>query len=276
MIDITNLTFGYTKKAPLFKDLNLKLEGGHIYGLLGKNGAGKSSLLKNLAGLVFPQQGSCKINTYTAADRLPGFLQDVFFIPDEFFIPSVTVTEYVNATSHFYPAFDQQNFYGMLAKVEVPQNSRLDKLSLGQQKKFMISFGIATNTSLLIMDEPTNGLDIPSKVQFRKIIASALTADRCIIISSHQVRDLDSLIDTVIILHENEIALNSSLDTIAERIIFSTKAKANADQILYTEDNNLGANTISINENEQYSKVDMELLFSAVIAGNNGLTNLLK
>lgn len=276
MIDITNLTFGYTKKVPLFKNLNLKLEGGHIYGLLGKNGAGKSSLLKNLAGLVYPQQGSCKINAYTAADRLPGFLQDVFFIPDEFFTPSVTVTEYVNNTAHFYPAFDHQNFYEMLVKVQVPQNSRLDKLSLGQQKKFMISFGIATNTSLLIMDEPTNGLDIPSKVQFRKIIASALTADRCIIISSHQVRDLDSLIDTVLILHNNEIVINSTVDAIAERIIFSTKAKANAAQILYTEDNNLGANTISINEDEQHSKVDMELLFNAVISGNNVLTNLLK
>lgn len=275
MIDITNLTFGYSKKVVLFKDLNLKLEGGHIYGLLGKNGAGKSTLLKNLAGLVYPQQGSCKINNYTAADRLPGFLQDVFFIPDEFYIPSFTARQYTESTSHFYPAFNQQDLYKMLDLVEVPQYTRLDKLSLGQQKKFMICFGIATNTSVLIMDEPTNGLDIPSKTQFRKIMAAALSENRCIIISSHQIRDLDSLIDRLLVLHEQEIVLNSSLDTIAEKLNFSTKIRANPAKILYTEDNNLTANTISINDDEQYSKVDMELLFNALISGNKTLTDLL-
>lgn len=276
MINIANLTFGYNKKTTLFKNLNLQLQAGHIYGLLGKNGAGKSTLLKNLAGLVYPQQGSCEIKNYKASDRLPAFLQEIFFLPEEIYMPSVSIRQFLKNTAHFYPAFNEQYFYELLSQVEVPKDSIIDKLSLGQQKKLMISFGLATHTSLLIMDEPTNGLDIPSKVQFRKIIASALTEDRCIIISTHQVRDLDSLIDTLLILHEQDIVLNSSLDTIAEKINFSTAAQANPADILYKVENAVGINTISMNSTQQYSKVDLEMLFSAVVSGNQKLIQLLK
>jgi ABC-2 type transport system ATP-binding protein len=73
-------------------------------------------------------------------------------------------------------------------------------MSYGEQKKVMIAFGLATETNLLIMDEPTNGLDIPSKTQFRKLMASLVNEERCIIISTHQVRDLDNLIDFLLIL----------------------------------------------------------------------------
>jgi ABC-2 type transport system ATP-binding protein len=276
MIKVSNLTFGYHKKSILFKNLNLHLEAGHIYGLLGKNGAGKSTLLKNLAGLVYPQQGSCTMKGYEAADRLPGFLQELFFIPEEMHMPSVTTDQFMKSTGHFYPKFDEGQFRKMLDQFEVPVAKQLNKMSFGQQKKAMIAFGLATNTSFLIMDEPTNGLDIPSKIQFRKIIASALTEDRCMIISTHQVRDLDSLIDTLVVLHEKEIVLNSSLDTIAEKIQFTSVSNANSSQILYTEENMIGANTISVNKHQNYGKVDMEMLFNAITSGNKSIIDLLK
>jgi ABC-2 type transport system ATP-binding protein len=265
MVKLANLTFGYSKKSLLFENLNLHLQVGHIYGLLGKNGAGKSTLLKNLAGLVFPIKGSCMVNGYNSSNRLPAFLQELFFIPEEIYMPSLTASQYLNVAAQFYPKFDQQQFYEMLNEFDVQHDQNLSKLSFGQQKKVMIAFGLATNTALLIMDEPTNGLDIPSKVQFRKIIASALTEERCIVISAHQVRDLDSLIDTIIVLHKKEIVLNKSLEEIAERLQFTTAANANKEEILYTEDNPIGVNTISINKMQNYSKVDMEMLFNAII-----------
>jgi ABC-2 type transport system ATP-binding protein len=265
MVKLANLTFGYSKKSLLFENLNLHLQVGHIYGLLGKNGAGKSTLLKNLAGLVFPIKGSCMVNGYNSSNRLPAFLQELFFIPEEIYMPSLTASQYLNGAAQFYPKFDQQQFYEMLNEFDVQHDQNLSKLSFGQQKKVMIAFGLATNTALLIMDEPTNGLDIPSKVQFRKIIASALTEERCIVISTHQVRDLDSLIDTIIVLHKKEIVLNKSLEEIAERLQFTTAANANKEEILYTEDNPIGVNTISINKMQNYSKVDMEMLFNAII-----------
>lgn len=273
MIEISNLTFGYSKKKLLFKNLNLKLQMGHIYGLLGKNGAGKSTLLKNLAGLVFPQEGICKLKGYRAADRLPGFLQELFFIPEEIYLPGTTAVQFAQSTSQFYPKFDEAHYYRMLAEFDVPQTSVLNKLSFGQQKKVMIAFGLATNTTLLIMDEPTNGLDIPSKAKFRKIIAAALTEDRCIIISTHQIRDLDSLIDSLLIIHEKEIVLNKSLDEIAERIHFGSSTKVDKEMILYEEAHRIGLNTMSINHKETISKVDMELLFSAIINDHKSVTN---
>ncbi|SHH06751.1 ABC transporter ATP-binding protein [Pedobacter caeni] len=276
MIEISNLTFGYSKKKLLFKNLNLKLQMGHIYGLLGKNGAGKSTLLKNLAGLVFPQEGLCSLNGYNSAGRLPGFLQELFFIPEEMHLPSITASQFVRSTAHFYPKFNEEQYYKMLTEFDVPTSSVLGKLSFGQQKKVMIAFGLATNTSLLIMDEPTNGLDIPSKVKFRKIIAGALTDNRCIVISTHQIRDLDSLIDSLLVLHEQEIVLNLSLEEIAERIQFTNAAQANKAAVLYEESNSIGISTISANHNGAFSKVDMEMLFNAIISGHQPVIDILK
>ncbi|HEY0176107.1 MAG TPA: ABC transporter ATP-binding protein, partial [Pedobacter sp.] len=240
------------------------------------NGAGKSTLLKNLAGLVYPREGSCTVNGYNAANRLPAFLQELFFIPEELSMPQLTAEQFMESTGHFYPDFDRQQFRKILEQFDVPPDKMLNKLSFGQQKKVMISFGLAANTALLIMDEPTNGLDIPSKIQFRKIIAAALTDERCMVISTHQVRDLDSLIDTLLVLHEQEIVLNSSLDTIAEKIQFSTLAQANQAQVLYQEENMIGANTISVNTDREFGKVDMEMLFNAIISGNKSIIDILK
>lgn len=268
------MTFGYGKKKTLFQNLNLHMQAGHIYGLLGKNGAGKSTLLKNIAGLVFPQQGICEVNGYNASKRLPAFLQDLFFIPEEVYMPSLTAKQFVKSTGHFYPAFDEIQFDKMLTEFDVPNDSLLSKLSFGQQKKVMIAFGLSTNTSLLIMDEPTNGLDIPSKSQFRKIIASALTENRCIIISTHQVRDLDNLIDTLLVVHNQKIVLNKSLDDISECLKFGNTSTASAD-ILYAEDSVRGMNTITQNTSGNYSKVDMELLFNAIINDKLTITEIL-
>ena len=162
----------------------------------------------------------------------------------------------------------------MLAEFDVPDNKPLTKLSFGQQKKVIISFGLSTNTSLLIMDEPTNGLDIPSKSQFRKVIASALTDERCVIISTHQVRDLDNLIDTVLILHDRQIVVAKEIDAIANKLNFGI-ISASSTGYLYAEEGMMGLNAITLNQNNDYSKVDMELLFNAVISNNKPLIDTL-
>jgi len=273
MVDISQLTFGYGKQK-LFENLNLNLQPGHIYGLLGKNGAGKSTLLKNIAGLVLPWSGGCTVKGHSASKRLPVFLQEIFFVPEEVYMPAVTAQQFVDSTAHFYPNFNRAQFAAMLAEFDVRDDKPLTKLSFGQQKKVMISFGLSTNTSLLIMDEPTNGLDIPSKSQFRKIIASALTDERCVIISTHQVRDLDNLIDTVLVLHDRKIVIAKELDAIADKLVFGT-IPANSTGYLYAEGGMMGLNAITLNQNEEYSKVDMELLFNAVITNNKSLIDIL-
>src|ERR1700744_2302703 len=220
MIEIEEMDFAYPRKPLLFKGLNLKLQAGHIYGLLGKNGAGKSTLLKNMTGLAFPGKGSCRINGMNVAGRPVAVLEDIYFIPEEIYVPALTPAQFVSNTAIFYPKFSTADFYHYLKVLDVDLDAVMDKLSYGQQKKAMVAFGLATNCGLLVMDEPTNGLDIPSKVQFRKLIASVLTEERGIIISTHQVRDLDSLIDTSLVLNNREIVITQTVDEIAEKVIF--------------------------------------------------------
>ncbi len=266
MIDIQNVTFGYSRKKKLFTNLTLALPPGNIYGLLGKNGAGKSSLLKLVAGLLFPDAGMCVVNGSDAKKREPVFLQDVFFIPEEFYVPSVPIRSFVKTYAPFYPAFDPVQFANYLNEFGIADRETLTELSYGQKKKVLIGFGLATNTRVLIMDEPTNGLDIPSKSQFRKLIAAAITDNRTIIISTHQVRDLENLIDPIIILDESEILLYATLEQIAEKLCFKTLTQIeHPEQILYSESSFRGMSVVMENVDSEVNKVDIELLFNATL-----------
>ena len=274
MVNISNLTFSYGKQK-LFDNISLELKTGRIYGLLGKNGSGKSTLLKSIIGLVFPKSGTCEVNGLASKNRNPKFLQEVFFLPEDVYLPPVTAQQYGVSTGCFYPKFDSNHYFKLLHLFNINDAKKITDLSFGQQKKVMIAFGIATNTSLLIMDEPTNGLDIPSKNQFRKVIASSLSENRCIVISTHQVRDLDDLIDTILILNERQIMLNKSIDEISETVSFGFKSSLDENDI-YSEESIQGLNTISIKTEPDFSKVDTELLFNAIVNGNKAVVNILK
>lgn len=275
MITITNLNFSYRKRAPIFTDMSMQLNAGHIYGLLGKNGAGKSTLLKNIAGLVFPDSGSIQVLDYTPAKREVAFLQDVCFIPEEFYLPAVKSDKFIKSNAMFYPNFDHEYFESLIAEFEIPVQQKLEDMSYGQKKKYIISFGLASGSRLVIMDEPTNGLDIPSKTQFRKIMASALTEDKCIIISTHQVRDLDNLIDSVIVLDQNKVVLNASIFDIANRVQFQRSATIRED-VLYAESGLNGFHIMTPNIDKEDSKVDLELLFNGVLTKKETITNLIE
>jgi ABC-2 type transport system ATP-binding protein len=235
MIHLDGVSFGYSKHQKLFENLTLNLGAGHIYGLLGKNGAGKSSLLRNMVGLLYPLQGKIKVAGYEPRKRQPAFLQDVFFIPEEIYLPSVKVDQYLDMFAPFYPKFDESQFRKYINELDIPLANKLTGMSYGQKKKVLIAFALSTNTRVIIMDEPTNGLDIPSKSQFRKLVSSALDKDRLILISTHQVRDLDNLIDAIIILEDSKILIRHSLDAVAERLCFGTLPSIEYDErVLYS------------------------------------------
>ena len=276
MIQIHNLNFSYNSKKPLFKNLNLSLKAGHIYGLLGKNGAGKSTLLKNIAGLAFPQSGHCLIKGTKSSKRLVSTLQDLYFIAEEVYVPALTPGQFLARTAGFYPAFSITDFYSYLKILDIDPDLLMTRMSYGQQKKMIIAFGLATNTSVLILDEPTNGLDIPSKVQFRKLVASVLNEERCIIISTHQVRDLDSLIDTVLILDDHRIVIENTVDELTEKLFFSVFKDLTGMNVLYEEDTLMGKYAIVQNTAGKYGKMDLELLFNAATTNSSKLLNVLK
>ena len=266
MIQINHLNFGYRKQALLFEDLSLTLKPGSITGLLGKNGAGKTSLLKIIAGLLFPLSGEVNVLSHTPGKRQPSFLKDVFFVPEEFHLPSLSIRDLINANSAFYPQFDPALIGKLLAEFELPTAKITDKLSYGQKKKFLISFALATKCRLLILDEPTNGLDIPSKVTFRKVMAGALDDDQLVLISTHQVKDVETLIDRIIILDQGKIILEKDMLDIASQLHFSNSPVLDEDEVLYGELVPGGYKIITPQRNGN-SSVDIELLFNAVTKG---------
>jgi ABC-2 type transport system ATP-binding protein len=265
MIDIQQLSFGYSSKQLIYQNLNLNLEAGRIFGLLGKNGAGKSTLLRNIAGLLYPTKGSILVDGIEPRKRSVDFLQGVYFLSEEVYVPALFISKFVDLNAAFYPNFDKDEFYQHLKEFEIIHDQRLNQMSFGQQKKVMIAFGLACRTKLMIMDEPTNGLDIPSKSQFRKIMALALTDDRLFIISTHQVRDLDSLIDEVIIIENNEVILKESISKISEKLVFKNVSEVELDRVLYAEDSLNGKNVVMQNTDNEDSKVNLEHLFNVSV-----------
>jgi ABC-2 type transport system ATP-binding protein len=266
MIQIDHLSFGYSKKRLLYKDISLTMEKGRIYGLLGKNGAGKSTFLKNLGGLVFPSSGRISVFGEEPRKRQPAFLQDIYMITEEVYVPSISSTKYARLYSPFYPKFNDQQFRQYLEKLEVEPAASLKSLSFGQQKKFIIAFALACNTSLLLLDEPTNGLDIPSKAQFRRLIASVLTEERTIIISTHQTRDLENLIDNVLILDNGKILLHESIDQIIHKMSFKIlKTVPDDREVFYSEKTLGGYAVVSVNNSQEEDQMNLEQLFNAVI-----------
>ena len=265
MIEISNLQFMYNKRKRLFDELNLSCSNGHIYGLLGKNGTGKSTLLHLMSGLLFPQSGSIVASGFVPGKREVAFLQDIFLVPEEFAVPGLTPAKYARLYASFYPRFDENQYNEYLNEFEVDTEDPMNKMSMGQRKKTFIAFALACNTRILLMDEPTNGLDIPSKTQFRKIIASIATEDRCIVISTHQVRDLENLIDAVVILEGHQIVFNESIDDVASKFSFVSYTDSDKpEQILYDEPGVMGGKSIVPNAKGNPSRVDMEILFNAV------------
>jgi ABC-2 type transport system ATP-binding protein len=266
MIELSDIQFGYKKNRPLFSNLNLNLEPGFIYGLLGKNGAGKSTLLKQIAGLLYPDSGYCKIFGYEARERNPQMLEDIYVIPEEFHLPSTSLDVYARKNAVFYSKFSFDQFKKYLLEFELPQQAKLSSLSYGQKKKFLIAFGLATNARLLILDEPTNGLDIPSKSQFRKIIASALDESKLMIISTHQVRDLENLIDVVVVLENGQIIFNKNIADISQMLAFEYNLAGFPEhEILYYEDMPGRKAGIVKNTTDMETRVDLELLFNSII-----------
>jgi ABC-2 type transport system ATP-binding protein len=266
MITIQNLTFRYKKQEALFTDLSLEQSNGNIVGLLGKNGAGKSTLLQLISGLLQPQTGELSINGFKPFDRNPHFLADIYMVSEEFSFPSITIGLYIKATAPLYPKFDYVKMNNILQEFELDAKKNLNSLSHGQRKKFLIAFALSTNCSLLILDEPTNGLDIPSKSLFRKILVSSVSDEQLVLISTHQVKDIETIIDKIVILDEGKMVFNETVSDISQQWQFKTVASLSGIETPVYQEKCLGGHRIIIPANsDEETEIDIELLFNAII-----------
>jgi ABC-2 type transport system ATP-binding protein len=211
MIDVKNITFGYNKYCNVLQDFSLQFEKGKVYGLLGKNGTGKSTLLYLMMGLLRPKKGEVRVEGMNPTDRLPEMMREMFIVPEEYDLPRITLGQYVKSLKPFYPKFSDELLERCLAGFDMTKDVNLGSLSMGQKKKVYMCIALATNTEYLLMDEPTNGLDILSKSQFRKVVIESMTDDKTIIISTHQVHDVERMLDHVCIIEPNKVLLDAPL-----------------------------------------------------------------
>lgn len=216
MIKTSNLTYGYIQVQPVLKQISLEMPAGHIYGLLGRNGVGKSTFLKVLSGALLGQ-GEYSVGGYDPRNREAAFQESIRLVPENEALYNNTIIELAQVTKPLYPTFSDEILNRALEEFKVPQEQKLTTMSLGQQKKALIALSLACNTPFLFMDEPTNGMDIPSKSTFRKLVASMLDENRTIIISTHQVDDLEGLMDSVTIMENDGVLLSDTLENIGEK-----------------------------------------------------------
>lgn len=269
MIEVSNIRFKYAgQKDLVFDDFSLKLEANNIYGLLGKNGTGKSTLLYLISGLLRPKKGSVRFDGLEPRLRKPETLQEIFIVPEEFDLPMMSLEQYVSINEPFYPRFSREVLEACLKDFELTTDIKLNALSMGQKKKVFMSFALAAGTRLLLMDEPTNGLDIPSKSQFRKVIAKHMTEDRTLIISTHQVHDVESLLDHILILSQQKLLLDASVAEITEKYTFGYRTADALDDALYSEPSLQGNAVIAHRKvDSPETQLNLELLFNAVTQG---------
>ncbi len=268
MINIQNLSFCYSKKKSLYEDLNFEAKAGSIIGLLGKNGAGKSTLLKVMAGLLKPQNGKMLIMDQVPFQRKPSYLQQIYFVPEEFSIAATTIKSYLKSMAPLYPNFDHSKMKQALLDFQLEETQNLGKMSYGQKKKFLIAFALSTNCKLLLLDEPTNGLDIPSKALFRKVMAGALANDQMVIISTHQVKDVENLIDRIVLVDDGHITFNQSIIKVIDNYAFHTVSELHEGDYLYNEVAPGGYRVLTA-KNGIETPLDIELLFNALTSGIN-------
>lgn len=262
MIRIKDLGFSYGENVVL-KDITMNLEEGRIYGLLGENGVGKTTLLTLLSGLKNAKAGDIDIDGHNPWKREPSLLTEIYYLSDEVAEINMKAIEYAENYGKFWEGFDLNKFIEIMESFENDINQKMNRMSFGQLKKTHISFALACNTKYLFMDEPTNGLDIPSKAQFRKAVMKYTREDSTLLISTHQVRDLENIIDPIIILDRQDVLLNASLEKIAEKFFFdySNDRKEGA---LYCEMIPGGNIQVLINTTGEDSKVNIEALFNTV------------
>ena len=265
MIEVKNIQFKYKgQHALVFDQFSLELKENRIYGLLGKNGTGKSTLLYLLSGLLRPQQGSVCCDGVETCRRQPETLSEIYLLPEEFQLPALTLAQYVRLYSPFYPRFSHEVLQACLADFELSPDVHLGRLSMGQKKKAYVAFALATQTKYLFMDEPTNGLDIPSKSQFRKVIARHMNDDRLIIISTHQVHDVEQMLDHIVMLDRQSVLMNASIQDIQEQYTFEYRTPQQMDDsVLYAEPTLQGNAVICRRQDgDAETQVNLELLFN--------------
>jgi ABC-2 type transport system ATP-binding protein len=265
MIAISEMSFRYKSRQPVLDNLTFNMEAGGVYGILGANGVGKTTLLHLIGGLLFPKSGQISVDGHAPRYRSPAFLEQIFYVPVDFDLPSIKVGVYQKRYAPFYPKFNPEAWNNALQTFGIQPDMRLQALSFGQRKKVLLSFALASGCHILLFDEPTDGLDIPSKDSFRRLLSAQIDEQRLAVITTHHVHDVAMLLDHLIILQEHRLLLQTSIADMAGNIRTVTSTQLPPEKsLLYSERVPGGYHCLLRNTEGQEGPLDLELLFKAL------------
>lgn len=201
----------------ILTDVSLTIEPGKVTGLVGRNGAGKTTLLRLLVGILQPTAGDVKLDGKSIY-RHPELKQDIVFVPDSTeALKGYRVSEIEKLYGDIYPRFDRVLFYELIDKFSLPHNGRIGAFSKGMKALFALILAFATKASYILLDEPTDGLDVIVKKRILQFIIEAVADFHvAVVISSHRLDELEFLADSIIMLKEGIVSEHYSLDSLKE------------------------------------------------------------
>lgn len=211
LIEIKNLSKTYGKSEAL-KDINLTIEPGKIYGLLGPNGSGKTTLIKIINNLLTPTSGEIKIkgnNPGIESKKIISYLPERTYLNMNF-----KVKELLDYFEDFYDNFDRKKAITLLKKLKINQEDKLKTMSKGTKEKVQLILVMSRKAELYILDEPIGGVDPASRDYILETILSNFDNNASMIISTHLIQDIESILDNVIFINKGKITLNDKADNI--------------------------------------------------------------
>lgn len=267
MIGLSNVTYWYEPGKDVLQDISATIMDGRIYGLFGLNGSGKTTLLKLMAGLLFPKEGKILCEGEDTVLRKADTLAEIAFMPAEFELKSSeSIRKYVSLNSVFYPLFSRQVLEDCLDAFGInTPDTALGKLSLGQKHKFMLAFILSLGTKYIFLDEPLNGMDMPSRTAFRKLIARHLREDQSMVISTHVMTDVSKIVSDVLIVRNDGTLFCDSTVNLSQRYSYGISDTDSG--AVYAENCAEGYRVLRMNGGFPESEIPMDILFNAVIKG---------
>ena len=202
-------------------DLSLEVPAGAVFGLLGQNGAGKSTTIKTLLNLYQPTEGSLRILGLDTVRDAVAVRRRVGYLPeDPFYYKWMTVAELVRFDASFYPTWDHHLARTLLDRLELPEDRRIDQLSRGMQAKAGLVLALAQRPEVLILDDPTSGLDVVVRREFLEaMIATVQSEGGTVFFSTHMLHELERIADRVGILHKGRLLACAPLEEIKKSTV---------------------------------------------------------
>ncbi len=216
LIECRNLTKCYTSGKPAVTELNLTLESGHIYGLLGPNGSGKTTLIKMINGLLIPTSGEVLIE-----DKAPGpeSKKIISYLPERTYLEvQKTVEDLVYFFADFYEDFEVERAWDMLKKLDIERTARVKTLSKGTREKIQLILVMSRRAKLYILDEPIAGVDPAARDYIIRTIINNYDPEAAVLICTHLISDIENILDDVIFLKYGKIVLKAGADEIRQKV----------------------------------------------------------